>query len=254
MLDEVVDTTTGEILEANQGYADIDSLEEQLFLAIGSELDLKLAQTRVLITINDRGLYRQRLDDSGRPYQTFTSYLKSIAPRLGAAGMGKLRSLQNWVLAYKIYVQTLGKPETFLRDLGSHAHLMIPAAAKAASGQLLEVSEPTEMGGQRLGRSEFSTFVQEIEEKVADSQSGIPEASWSTNDTRERVKEIIGSDEEKVRVQVDASWVGSDIRLKSLTYWIGDFAYKISDIWKPDHFKKVFSSAQVEGLGDNWKD
>lgn len=248
----MIDQVTGEIIEDT--YMDIDSVEAELFKSIGSELDHKLVQTRLLITINDRQLYRQRLDESGEPYPSFSAYLKSIASRLGAAGMGKLRSLQNSLVCYKVYIQGLGYPESFLREMGSHAVLMLAAAARhIPTSKLEDNDEPTDTGGRRLGKESFASFTEEIREKVAGIDTDIPESSWTTEDTKAVVDELLGKDDDKVKLSISAHWVGKDIKLERLTFWIGSYAYQVGDIIPVDHFRKITKGASVEGVGSDWR-
>ena len=247
-----IDYDTGEILD--DPYLTIDDMEQQLFESIGGELDQKLVQTRLLVTIADRGLYRQRLDDNGEPFASFSAYLKSIAPKLNEAGIGKIRSIQNWMVKYKIFVIQMGKPESFLREMASHAELLLPAAARHnATSQLLDEDQPTEAGGVRLGKEGFVSLTEEIEDHVQSIKPNVPETYWTVDDTRGRVAEIVGRDDTKAKMEIQARWVGNNVRIQSVSWWVGDGKYGTADSIPIDVFRNIAKGTTVEGLGDEWR-
>lgn len=249
-----VDASTGEIIE--DAYADLDSIEQQLFLSLGSELDQKLVQTRLLVTIHDKGLYRQGLDDEGRAFSSFSSYLKSIEPRLSTVGAGKFRSLQSWMVRYKIFIQGMGYPEAFLREMGSHSDVLLPACSRHdATCTILEDDDPLEGGGKRLGRERFTELTNLIEGKVTASKSGIPEQGWSVNDTCETVREWMEKPEEsKAKLSLSCRWVGDKVRVDKVSWWVDkNYLYEPQGSIPIEHFRLIAKSAQVEGLGEDWR-
>jgi hypothetical protein len=241
-------TQTGEPVD-DLGYTDIDSAETALFQALSSESDVKLIQTKILVYVAERGLYRQRLSDDGVPYASFDAYLKSIAPRLSSVGAGKYRSLLSWIVRYKVFVQQLGMPESSLRELGSHLEALLPAAARDLPTSTLY----DEAKDKRLPKHEFKELVDSIAEKVQASRSGIPEQSWTVSDTRAEVETILGKSNPKVRKTIRASWVGDKVKVHDMTFWIGDYMYKSGDIIPMEHFVQIAKGCTVEGLGERWK-
>lgn len=258
-MNQVIDTVTGEIVEdaPENRFYDLDTCEQELFESMGEELSAKIKQIRLLHIINQRQLYRQRLDDDGNALQSMRQYVKSIAPKLDAIGLGKERSLLSWLVRYRVYIDQLQKPESFLQELGSHAEVMLPAAARfEPTSELLEDDEQTE-NGKRLGKENFRQLVEEIEEKVRDSVDS--DVGWTVNDTREYVADIIGKQTEpKPKYAAVAKWVtgeeGVKVKVTDFGIWLNDFYYKIGDIIPVDHFKLIGKSWRIDGLGDSWRD
>jgi hypothetical protein len=249
---QTIDQSTGEIVEDR--YINLDSVEAQLFEALGNELDQKLAQVKALTLIADRQLYRQRTDEDGRTYGSFQLYLKSIEPRMQAIGAGKFRSLLAWITKLKVYHRELGYPETILRQMGSHLDVMLPLAARhLPTSTLLELDEPTEHG-KRLGKEHFAEFVREIEGHVLEQDPSIPETSWQVSDTKAKVDEILGKADERAKMDIIAHWVGDKVKADKWQWWVGDYCFTPTDLIPIEQFRKIAKSATVSGLGDNWKD
>jgi hypothetical protein len=251
---KVIDNTTGEIID-DEGFVSIEEAEAVLFGSIGSELDSKLAQVRVLLRIQELGLYRQKIDDDGHSYPSMIAYLKSLEPQLAAIGAGKSRSLLSWMSRHKIFCSQLNKPESFLRSMGAHAELLLPAAARHdATSQLLDEDVPLAGGGIRLGKARFTELTDFIEERVKESKSGIPEDRWTVKDTADTVREWMEKEQqETAKLHIEAKWVGDKVKMTDLTWWIGDFAYRATDLVPVNHFKLMSKSVVVQGLGDDWR-
>lgn len=246
-----LDSDTGEIVD--DCFMNLEGIEAELFSSLALETDIRIQQVKLLIAVHDRGLYRQGINDDGENFTSFQSWLKSIEPRLSAIGAGRFRSLLDGMIKYKIYIQQLGYPESFLRQLGAHLTVLLPAAARhIPTSQLLPDDEPLE-NGKRLGKDNFKGLTDEIAEHVLKQDLRVPETQWQVHDTKERVDELLGRENVKVHAEVSAKWAGSKIKIDRVVWWIGDFMYSESDLWEHDHFVKAFKGATVNGLGEDWK-
>jgi hypothetical protein len=247
--------STGEIVEDNfaKRFYDLDTAEHELFESMGEELSAKVKQIRLLHLINQRELYRQRLDDDGMPLVSMRQYIQSIAPRLEAIGIGKERSLLAWLVKYKVFVTQLGKPESYLQYMGSHCDALIPAAARFdPTSQLLDEDVQTK-NGKRLGRENFLALADEIEERVKESIEH--DISWSVKDTRDRVLEVMGKEvDPKPKIAVSAKYVngedGQRVKVSDFGIWLDTYFYSLSDLIPLEHFKLIARNWKVDGLGE----
>lgn len=250
-----VDVATGEIIGPDDvGYLSIEDAERDLMASLAVESDIKIREIKILLCVAERQLYRQKLTDEGVPYQNFNAYLKDMARQLDAVGMGKVRSLQSWLTRFKVYVRQLDKPEEWLRQMGTHAELLLPAASRAdATSQLLDDDQET-AAGTRFGKERFASLVAEVEDHVLTDD---PLLKWSVNDTKEFVAEQMGKPvTEKARLALECKWVGQDkVKITNVGWWVNEtFRYGSSDLIPIGHFRILSKSADVQGLGEDWRD
>lgn len=240
--------------DSPDAFYTLDSAEDELFQAVEREGDVKLYQVKLLLTIKERELYRQRLnEETGKPFESMEAYLKSIVPRLKAVSGSKVRSLKSWMTRYRIYVLQLDKPEPWLRAMGTHGEILLKAAARHVPTCTLLEEDIVGEHGRKLGRKGFESLVAEIEARLAEVDPDYPESSWTVADTEARVREIVGGSDSRARISIQAHFVGRKIRLDLLTFWVDDAAYHVGDVIDEDHFRRITKGFAVDGLGPEWQ-
>jgi hypothetical protein len=247
----VIEADTGVVLEEG-GYASLEDAERALFASIDQETDQRLRQIQILLDIQERQLYRQRLDEeTNEPFETMHGYMKAVEAQLAAVSGSKFRSLLNWMTKWRVYVLQMGRSGEWLKVMGTHAELLLPAAARHVPTSTLQEEDQVTKTGRRLGLEHFTALVEEIEQHVAESKAGHYE--WTLEDTRSRVSELLGKETLTARCEINAHWVGDDVRLDRVGWWLDEFHYNPGDIVPLDHFRQIAKSAKVEGLGENWR-
>lgn len=255
----------GEIIssETHPSYADLDAAESAFYDTLDAGESLRISQMRILDAIRGQELYRQKTrPKTGLPYGSMEEYVGDLIKSTAAFSGEAPRTLKSWMTRWEIFVKQLDWQPQDLLDMGAHAEVMLPVAARSRTTLALSpANEPLEGGeGKRLGQEEFTRFAEEIRTRVREKQAnpGVDELSWKVSDTKERVKEILGTTTEKSHLEVNASWKGTArVSLDAVVFWVGDGdtarQYKIGDTMPVADFQKLFGSAQVNGLGEDWK-
>jgi hypothetical protein len=205
------------------------------------------------LAIKNQKLYSQAYNEEGEPHKSFEGYLKHLSRRLIPLDGAKPRSLKSWMARIRIYQEQLGYDDISLLRLGYHAEIMLPVAARGNDLVLSEENEPTDTGGQRLGRNDFSALVDEIAQLVFKSQDD-PSFVWGVADTKARVNEILQKQDRKAEVEIKCKQVGDDYVVEDIIWWIDGQPFRVGDRITKDSFQLVASTAKtVSGLGEGWK-
>lgn len=251
---QTYDMDTGAMLSRNDSefvFSDIKEAEAYLFMFASQEESVKIQQIKALLAIKRQRLYTQKFDDDGEPFGSFEAYLKYICKQLIAVDGAKPRSIKSWMTRVQIFQGQLGKEDLWLLRMGYHAEVMLPLAARDNNMDLAPQNEPTETGGQRLGKPEFTNFADEIAELVFASQDD-PSKVWTIRDTKERVNDILQKKVLKVSRTIDAEWIGEHVVIKNITWWVDDVPYTIGNKLDKDTFTALAGQDSVRGLGDSW--
>jgi hypothetical protein len=253
----------GEIIQGDLvSFADLDEAETAFYDCMDRGESLVIQQMKILDAIREQRLFESRTrPKTGKPYGSMEEYLPDLIKTTAAFSTTAPRTLKQKLTCWRIYVQQMEKDPQWLLDMGSHAEVLLPVAARSHTTLALSpADEPLDVGGTRLGRENFERLVEEIWSKVETAQQnpGVDEVAWKVSQTRERVKEILGTSDEKARLSYQASFKGtSRITLEDLTFWVGDGPdarhYKIGDAIPLADFQKIAGSSEVTGLGEDWR-
>lgn len=251
MLALQVDPQTGEIVD-DLSFSTLEDAENVFYSLMEQSEALWIRKTKVLVAIRDQQLYRERQDPkTGEPYASFEAYLKGIVHSVAAFDSVAPRTLKLWMASYLILCEQLGFGTDDLMELGTHAHVMQPLAARGRGYQLLETNEETPTGGTRLGRGEFNKFAQRILDNVKTSRENpdVPELQWRVADTQAEVQALLNTAAQKVNLVLDAVLVGKDkVRIDGVTWFLDDLPYHPGEVLDLPVFLAIAKGARVEGL------
>jgi len=254
---EVLDTETGEItpkvtFSTEQSYPTLEVAESHLFSLVEQGESLRLAQTRVLISIRDQQLYRERTDPkTGQGFASFEAYIKALASATAAFASDAPRTLKSWISRYLVYVDGLEMREEELVELGSHLEILLPAAARTRSCQLVEDDEELPTGGVRLGKEAFHRLTNDVAEKVRECRNNpdVDELKWGTKDTRELVKQMMGVETIESNLEFTAEPVGDDrVKFTGFVAFVDDIQYRLGDVIPLHDFIAFTKGHKVVGI------
>lgn len=237
-------------------FTTLEDAETALFTSLDREEKSKIDQVVAILDIKRNRLYRERIDpDTGDPYAFFEDYLKSIEPELERRGVGKSSSIKKWISCYRVFCEQLGFSKDYMLELGAHGkELLVAANLERFDSELSYEEKPTPQGGRKLGHKEFKVLVEDIHGRVVGQVPGVDEVAWKVSDTRDTVREIVGS-AEKVSWEWKVAPAGAFVNILEASVFIGSEGIGNIYHFRPvepvplEHFK-LFAKGKIIGLDD----